>query len=207
MRQRCNNPNCVTYPRYGGRGITVCDRWNCFENFVEDIGVRPSLKHSIDRLNNDLGYCKENCRWATFSEQARNTRKAIFIEGKPLAQIAEEQNLSYGYVYKQMIWNGKPVEFFEDIRKNKDHWKIIEMHAKKLGITPCALADRLRNGWSWEDAISKTRQTSPRPKTELQKQIREASIVLNISRAAIRNRIKAGWDIEKALTTPNKHNS
>lgn len=70
---RCTNPNAINYERYGGRGITVCDRWRKFENFLEDMG-EPSPGLTIDRLDNDKGYSKENCAWRTPTEQARNRR-------------------------------------------------------------------------------------------------------------------------------------
>lgn len=73
MRQRCDNPNNKAYVNYGGRGITVCERWMRFENFLEDIGPRPPGL-SLERINNDFGYCKENCCWATRSEQNNNSR-------------------------------------------------------------------------------------------------------------------------------------
>jgi hypothetical protein len=78
MRQRCNNPNDARFKNYGGRGITVCARWNSFRNFVLDVGARPR-DHSLDRINNDLGYFPENVRWATSSQQAVNKRKPIRI--------------------------------------------------------------------------------------------------------------------------------
>lgn len=74
MFARCRNKNSRYYDDYGGRGITICRRWMKFENFYADIGSRPSPKYSLDRKNNDGPYCKSNCRWATKTEQARNTR-------------------------------------------------------------------------------------------------------------------------------------
>jgi hypothetical protein len=76
MLDRCNNPLNPNYEYYGGRGITVCDRWlESFENFIEDMGMRPDESYSVERVNNNLGYSSENCKWATKSEQAYNRRK------------------------------------------------------------------------------------------------------------------------------------
>lgn len=74
IMQRCTNPNRKDYISYGGRGITVCDRWKVFKNFADD--MYPTFKEglSIDRINNDLGYSPENCRWATKTVQSRNTK-------------------------------------------------------------------------------------------------------------------------------------
>lgn len=74
MRQRCNNEKNPAYWRYGGRGITICERWNSFQNFIDDMGRRPTQKHSLDRIDNSRGYCPKNCRWATLVEQGSNKR-------------------------------------------------------------------------------------------------------------------------------------
>ncbi len=75
MKQRCHNPSSRQYESYGGRGIFVCDSWrNSFEAFFNDMGIKPSPRHSIDRINNNDGYYKENCRWATSEIQMGNRR-------------------------------------------------------------------------------------------------------------------------------------
>jgi hypothetical protein len=74
MLQRCNNPKSISYERYGGRGITVCERWHVFADFAADMGERPSALHSLDRIDPNGNYEPGNVRWATASEQARTRR-------------------------------------------------------------------------------------------------------------------------------------
>ena len=84
MISRCHDVNSSSYSRYGGRGIFVCSRWrNSFENFLSDMGERPSPSHSIDRINNEKGYSPENCRWADPFQQARNKRPRPGKSGIP----------------------------------------------------------------------------------------------------------------------------
>lgn len=102
-KRRCLNKKCEFYPRYGGRGITFCKRWLKFENFFEDMGVRPVGK-SLDRIDNDKGYKPSNCRWATSRQQMRNRRNSLCLSlngrTEPLIVWAEECGISY-----EAMWN------------------------------------------------------------------------------------------------------
>lgn len=82
MRQRCLNARHHAYGRYGGRGISICARWDDFATFVADMGPRPSEKHSVDRINNDGNYEPGNCRWATAAEQSAPGRRNIDTAGE-----------------------------------------------------------------------------------------------------------------------------
>lgn len=80
MRSRCHRPSDPAYDRYGGRGITVCDRWlNSFEAFYADMGPRPASTW-LERIDNEGGYYPGNCKWGTFEEQGNNKRSSVFVE-------------------------------------------------------------------------------------------------------------------------------
>jgi hypothetical protein len=89
MMQRCMNPNNDNFINYGGRGITVCGRWLDFSNFFSDMGKRPARK-SLERVNNSGNYEPSNCKWATFSEQARNKRNNRILNFKGRSMMLSE---------------------------------------------------------------------------------------------------------------------
>lgn len=88
MRNRCFNTKHEKYETYGARGITVCERWESFANFVADMGVRPTGK-TLDRINNDGNYEPSNCRWATASEQQYNKRHRTITIGGETKNVRE----------------------------------------------------------------------------------------------------------------------
>lgn len=116
MIGRCHTTTHAAYARYGGRGIYVCDRWReSLKNFIDDMGRRPSLNHSIERKDNNGPYCLENCVWATATEQSRNRRNNILVtmngRTQPLSAWTEELGLTYTTVLKRIrAYGWDPIE-------------------------------------------------------------------------------------------------
>lgn len=104
IRQRCGNPTNPAYRHYGGRGISLCERWQTFENFYADMGPKPSPKHSIERIDNDKGYYKDNCRWATAQEQANNRRSSRLIQFNGETRTLAQWCVFLG-VPQSTLWN------------------------------------------------------------------------------------------------------
>lgn len=117
MKDRCTNEKHPHYNRYGGRGITVCERWATkggFVNFLEDMGVRPDLDHSLERIETDGNYDKENCKWASEEEQANNqsNNKLVTVRGETMTltrAMRKYATVNFNTVLSR-VWNGWDVE-------------------------------------------------------------------------------------------------
>lgn len=118
IKSRCENPNNEKYPHYGGRGITLCKRWQIFENFVQDMGSPPSPLHTVGRINNDGPYSPENCRWESPIQQANNRRTNVRIKGKTLAQHARELGITPDAIRYRIANGMEPLSPTKQRKKN-----------------------------------------------------------------------------------------
>jgi hypothetical protein len=115
MRQRCLNPNDESYKRwYGSKGITICERWSDFGNFIADMGRRPTPEHTIERRDGTKGYSPDNCKWATPTEQARNTctNHTLTLNGitRCISEWAELLGLDYETLRCRIVDSHWPVD-------------------------------------------------------------------------------------------------
>jgi hypothetical protein len=112
---RCYNPKHKAYKNYGGRGITICDRWRySYENFLADMGRAPSPKHSIDRIDNDGNYEPSNCRWATAKVQGNNQRKTKKVdfngEKRTILELSLTSKIPRRKIYERVHYRGWSIE-------------------------------------------------------------------------------------------------
>lgn len=148
MIARCQDPKHASYKEYGGRGITVCERWQKFENFLEDLGRRPEGL-SLDRINADGPYDPTNCRWATKDTQSWNKRKSLYLisplSGKvePAGKIAKDMGVSYQTMRYRMMKEGKwipqPKPEYDEIAEQPSSTSYVSSHT----ITPSLLSSSL----------------------------------------------------------------
>lgn len=133
MKRRCYNLNDRSYHNYGGRGITICDEWESFENFQKwalENGYSESLW--IDRIDNDKGYSPDNCRWTTPKEQQNNKRTCIFITingvTKSLTMWAEEAGIKPSTLQRRIKLGWKEEDLFKPVDKSKSHGEAIKQY-------------------------------------------------------------------------------
>jgi hypothetical protein len=126
MIARCENEKNNRFDRYGAKGISVCKEWHNFEQFLSDMGRRPSLSHTIDRIDNLVGYKPGNCRWATYGEQAENRRSTRLIDYQGRIQSitawAREVGLPAGAVNIRIVRLGWSIDraLTEPVRRGKN---------------------------------------------------------------------------------------
>lgn len=165
MMRRCYDPKMEGYHNYGGRGIAVCDRWKEDPRaFIENMGKRPSRRHSIDRIDTDGPYSPGNCKWSTPKEQARNTRKSVWIEYRGQKRLLVE-------------------------------W------ADELGLAAGTIKERLRRGYSIEDALN-PELFAKRPLFEKDgeaKTLSQWAEIYKIPRVTLVYRLKSGKTLQEAL--------
>jgi hypothetical protein len=162
MRRRCNNKNFAQYPSYGGRGISVCARWDDFENFLADMGYRPDGL-TLERIDNDGDYAPDNCRWATHKEQCNNRRSSRLIEmdgeTKTLAQWCEDLGVSYGLVSMRIRLGWSEEDALKERPKKFTYVELdgdrmtVNKAAKYLGLSPRAVYARIGRGWTVLEAL------------------------------------------------------
>ena len=147
MRQRCNDPNCAAYKRYGARGIKVCDEWATFKKFLKDMGERPP-NTTLDRIDGGKGYFKDNCRWATQEQQNNNHIKSFVpFEGKTIhyKEICQKYNIRpslfktriyLGWTISDIIRGRKKAKIsdFEYIQGNTRREQIIWLRSQKCTL-------------------------------------------------------------------------
>lgn len=168
IRRRCLGKTCSIYKNYGGRGIKMCERWKTFENFYADMGKKPKGK-SIDRIDNEGNYCKENCRWATPRQQANNRRRTIFVEfqgetrtlGEWCRHFSIPHNLAFNRLF-QLNWSVEKT--FTTPSRNANKYKNIcwnkERNKYQVAICKNGKNKTIGRFASLEEAV-KARNASP----------------------------------------------
>lgn len=212
------------FPSYGGRGISMCERWWDFSNFIADMGPRPSKKHSIDRIDVNGNYEPSNCRWVTWDVQAHNRTDNVFIEHdgrrQTLTQWANEIGVKVGtlwwrhrrgwppeailtpvshpYALKPERHGGAPHQIGGEVRTISE-WAA--HFGTSLGLIRC----RVNQGWDLDKAIRTPPNRPDRYECNgLSLTLAEWSARTGISKITIWQRLRDGWPLEKALFQPSR---
>lgn len=218
MRRRCVDPRLRCYPRYGGRGIKVCDEWpeyTAFERWARSSGYSSDL--TIDRIDNDGNYEPANCRWATRKQQSRNTssNRKVVVDGRSVtiaeaAEVAGVRDVTFrgrlrrGHSVKQA---SKPVKARRYGVETDGVYHSYKSLAKESGLPQKMISTRVAAGWPAERLLEPMTPTGCgvarwiefRGETH---HISDWARVLGMPRAALAKRLQQGWSVERALTTP-----
>lgn len=152
MRSRCENEKAHSYKDYGGRGITVCERWQTFANFLADMGVKPESSYTIEREDVNGHYEPSNCRWATRVEQARNRRNSVYVEYQGRRQlllaVAEEIGMHPSVLHGRLFvmrWSIEKATTVPVRHRNKNGTKKIVVDNATPSVPPLTFPD------TWDD--------------------------------------------------------
>lgn len=134
MKTRCDNSSYYLFDRYGGRGISYCDSWIDFKCFISDMGYAPTKSHSLDRIDGDKGYDKDNCQWSTPKEQANNRIDNVHYEykgeSKTLALWCDQLDVKYDTVRARLESGNFTVEQAFELKAGGGHSKFIYITPK-----------------------------------------------------------------------------
>lgn len=174
MKSRCNCVNNKDYDNYGGRGIRVCDRWNDYENFLADMKRKPSPEHTLDRKDNNGNYEKDNCKWSTRNEQARNRSSNIVLEYKgksqTLVEWSEELGIEYTTLHNRHRYGWSTERILEDREISIEYMgrlQSMKEWAIELGISYDSIRARRLRGYSVERILAQYQITNPEDLSEV----------------------------------------
>lgn len=163
MRKRCLNPNNKSYKNYGDRGITICKKWMTYKGFLDDMLGTYKEGLTLDRINVNDGYYKENCRWVTMKIQNNNRRNNHCIryngENLTLMELSEKYNVKYDLL-KERLYRGLSIEYcLKDVKEKemieyKGVKKTVTEFAKEYNMTYHQLKKRLMRSWTVERALT-----------------------------------------------------
>lgn len=164
MINRCKYKSVNSYPSYGGRGITVCDRWHSFDNFYADMGTRPEGT-TLDRIDSDGHYTPDNCRWATTKEQGRNKRNSILLTARGITKQvndwAEDSGVAASTIVrriKSLGWDVEkaiftPTNSFQRCITYKGETLNCSDWALRCGVTTKTITNRLDRGLETDQVL------------------------------------------------------
>lgn len=164
MKNRCYNSNYPLFHRYGGRGISVCDDWKCsYDAFLLDMGKAPTKEHSLDRIDNNIGYTKSNCKWSTPREQSNNRSTNLTVEYRgesgTFAEFCHRLSLNYAMVQKRLIMGWSVEDAFEKPKGYKrfkyitpdgeflDQYEVAEKYGIKLKTVSARFCSKSMKDW------------------------------------------------------------